>query len=965
MKLDHLLPGAITCLLIAPLQGQIAWDGGGANTLWTTPENWANDQAPALGNTYLASIGTVRSTDANTTTFAGDSLRVENGAILNLFRTNGGTYFVANHSIPGLTVSAAEIRPQSSNASIGHQLNTPVQFLGASKVNMNEPSGFTMRMFFNAAITGSGTLDFTRDTTGSTRSVQFTGDASGYAGNINFAGFDAAKNLTFDVNNAGGWGTGTVTVGNHGVLALNQGFSSAGAGIVVSGTNSRVNLPAAPVGIGALTQSNGVVAFEITKPTGATDPVADRLDLSGALAASGGKFVLDLKVVPLTGVPYTLVSYGTMATQPVIEIVDTANAAYEATINYGTGSNSTITVTFNEFSGVAGNLEWTGASDSIWDVDTTTNWKEGASATTFAEFDNVLFGNTPAGPEALVTLNAAVNPTTVTFDSTIDYRLSGAGAIAGITPLTKKGSGLAILATNNTYVGATEILAGTLQVGEGGATGSLGSGPVWNDGTLAFQRSNAVTQSVAIGGSGNLVQLGTGTLALTGNNGYTGTTTVSSGTLQIGDGSSNAPSNISSSSGLTVQNTAVLDLPRLHGSTPQTVTWNLPPLSMEDGSTLRFRALTGSNYHTVPANLTVSGNVAIESVLGGYSQGVTWTGTLSGSGDITFRSSGGNTSRELAFTQEASTYTGSWFVSHGSTYASVLRSSAPGALGSGTVYLSTRGQLATSVAGGLNSLAGVDLGEATSRLVIGADTVLPAVSGLGGTIAVNAGTLTLGAMGIPDAGDVSITAGAVLHLNFSGTDQVRDLILDGSMQAAGIWGAVGSGAEHETAAITGTGKLLVIGSDPFPAWVATYFPGSVDPAVIGKTADPDLDGQPNYLEFALNGHPANAAASGKLRGGMAAVGGANVLTLTLPVRDGAVFGGGGEKIAEKDGLRYRIQASESGLSDWAVPVVSEVTPALTEGLPVLDVGWSYRSFRSPGDVGSDPSDFIRAVVETL
>jgi hypothetical protein len=89
------------------------------------------------------------------------------------------------------------------------------------------------------------------------------------------------------------------------------------------------------------------------------------------------------------------------------------------------------------------------------------------------------------------------------------------------------------------------------------------------------------------------------------------------------------------------------------------------------------------------------------------------------------------------------------------------------------------------------------------------------------------------------------------------------------------------------------------------------------------------------------------------------------MTLTLPVRDGAVFSGTGEKIADKDGLRYRIQASESGLSDWATPAVTEVTPALSEGLPALDAGWTYRCFRSPGDTATDSSDFMRAVVDSL
>ena len=98
-------------------------------------------------------------------------------------------------------------------------------------------------------------------------------------------------------------------------------------------------------------------------------------------------------------------------------------------------------------------------------------------------------------------------------------------------------SGGVILAADNTYSGETRILAGaSLTVGEGGTAGTLGTGAVANEGILAFDRTDSVTTGNAISGTGRLIQKGSGELVLTGNNSYTGTTTIAAGTLTVGNG---------------------------------------------------------------------------------------------------------------------------------------------------------------------------------------------------------------------------------------------------------------------------------------------------------------------------------------------------------------------------------------------------------------------------------------------
>ncbi|HEY4202131.1 MAG TPA: autotransporter outer membrane beta-barrel domain-containing protein [Devosiaceae bacterium] len=122
---------------------------------------------------------------------------------------------------------------------------------------------------------------------------------------------------------------------------------------------------------------------------------------------------------------------------------------------------------------------------------------------------------------------------TLAFNRSNTYTFDG--IVSGAGDLHQDGTGTTVLRATNTYTGGTTITAGTLQLGDGGNSGSI-VGNVADEGTLAFNRNNAYTFSGIVSGTGALRQIGTGTTILTAANTYTGGTTITDGTLQLGDG---------------------------------------------------------------------------------------------------------------------------------------------------------------------------------------------------------------------------------------------------------------------------------------------------------------------------------------------------------------------------------------------------------------------------------------------
>ncbi len=205
----------------------------------------------------------------------------------------------------------------------------------------------------------------------------------------------------------------------------------------------------------------------------------------------------------------------------------------------------------------------------------------------------------------------------VTNNGTLAFDRSDAvtfgGVISGTGAVQHNGTGTTILTETNTYFGGTTISAGTLQIGAGGTTGWI-TGNVTNNGTFAFDRSDAVTFGGAISGTGALQQNGTGNLILSNTNAYSGATTVNAGTLSVNGSIASSAVTINSGGTLggngTVGSTTIASGGTLApGNSIGTITVN-GNLTFNSGSTYHIEVSPAAADHTnVTGSATLAGTV--------------------------------------------------------------------------------------------------------------------------------------------------------------------------------------------------------------------------------------------------------------------------------------------------------------------------------------------------------------------
>ena len=401
------------------------------------------------------------------------------------------------------------------------------------------------------------------------------------------------------------------------------------------------------------------------------------------------------------------------------------------------------------------------------------------------------------------TLSAGVDGLSTTFSGNI---VDGNDTVG----FNKQGSGTLILSGNNTYSQATTLSGGELNLGSATA---IGAGTInFNGGVLQYSASNRIDYSSqfstdpgqqykidtngqpvtlatdldSVGGS--LTKLGSGILTLTGNNTYSGTTTLSGGELNLG--SANAIG-----SGTIVFNGGALQY-SANNATDYSSQFSTAASQAYDIDTNGRNVTFASNLISSGGTFIKLGNEVLTLTGNNTYNGTT---TLSG-GELNLGSANAIGSGTIVFNGGALQYS----VSNNTDYSSQFSTAAAQAYD-----IDTNGRDVV-INTALNSVGG-----SLTKLGNGALTLSVADSYSGATT-ISGGKLILGNVGsISSTSDVSVASGAILDLN----DKSATI---GSLAGAGtvISGTAGSitlaaGADGSSTTFSGSiqdnGTTTIIG----------------------------------------------------------------------------------------------------------------------------------------------------------
>jgi fibronectin-binding autotransporter adhesin len=664
-----------------------------------------------------------------------------------------------------------------------------------------------------------------------------------------------------DSTNSGGLtknGTGTLTLSaantytgsttiNAGTLAVSGNIASSGlvinsGGIISPGTSAEAD----SFGTSSITINGGGYNWTLSSANGSAGTGYDQITSTGALTSSG------LMTVYAYGTPGDW--NGASSYDWDIFSANSVSGFSEANFalnldNFGIAAgNRTGTWSFTNPSGgiirlsyaVSGDPAWTGGSGN-WDTGFTPGVTEGAniafvgaggtatnniSTGTLATVGDIEFrsgagaytlaadvGAAGASGGAALTVNGSIiNDSTATQTINTDLAFAATrtiaanagnitigGAISGAGGLTKNGSNKLTLTASNTYTGDTTINTGTLEIGSGSTSGSLSSSSaITNNADLVFNRSNDLSVSNTIGGTGNLTKNGVGTLTLSGaSSSYSGTTTISAGTIQIGHANGlGTGGNITFSggglkygSGITtdlssrIKNSGSAILVDTNG---ESVTWGTALGSTNSGGLTK----NGAGNLTISATNTYTGGTTINGGTLAFTDG---TSSAIGNGTITI-----NNGSTLSLTK------GNF------TSQSIIFGSSGGGNLTTSISMRFTGSTISTTGGATNFISGNtwDVAGPTFNVADGTDDVDLQVSNLlnrQGVTKSGAGKLLLtNASNNLQANTITINAGA-LEIGASG--QLVSGSYAGNMTNNGIFIYSGTSAQTISGIISGSGAL--------------------------------------------------------------------------------------------------------------------------------------------------------------
>ena len=567
----------------------------------------------------------------------------------------------------------------------------------------------------------------TIDVTNAGTNLTISGAAAVTAGALNKRG---PGTLTFAGAN-GYTGLTTVTAGTL-VEGVNNALSSGGL-TVLGGT---FDLGAFNDSVGAVTLSGGTITGTTGILTG-TSYVMQNGAVNAILAGGGGLLKTTADTVTLsranTYTGATTINAGVLSANLL------ANGGVASSIGQSTSAAGNLVLG-------GGTLQYTGGT-----------------VTTNRDYTVI------AGTTSSIDVTAAATGLT----------LSGASA-ATTGGLTKLGSGTLTVTGNNQNTGVTTIRAGTLQVGNGGATGNLGTGAITDIATLVFNRNNALAVGNTISSFGAVTQAGTGTTTLAGANTYSGATAINAGTLAA----NNAAALGSTLNGTTVAAGATLEIVNGIALSAESLSISGTGVGAAGALVVTAGSASAAGPVTLSASSSIGGNGSL-TLTGTVNDAAAGTSTLTqiGSGTLTFANAVGATNALAGVTTSAGQVTaingGAVRTTGAQTYGSVVTTSAAATLtstgGGGITALNVNndfnGDLSLLTAGAANVVAANALSLGASSAGTLTAQTLSGNLALNGVITATAGgnSIVLAAAQdfINNAGAGALNAGAGRWLVYS------------------------------------------------------------------------------------------------------------------------------------------------------------------------------------------------------
>ncbi len=709
-------------------------------------------------------------------------------------------------------------------------------------------------------------------------------------------------------------------------------------GFSARGGDLTVNLGGAGADITFL---NTLAKTAATTSTSPTVTVTDATGIVVGMSITGAGIPADTVVSAVVGTTITLnkAASATAAAAALTFYAPTDVTRYNSSVLVLNGANATGKLTLVNGLALNGARRTLSVANGPLDVDAEVSGiinGSGSSSLTKSGTGTLLLSapNTYTGGTTIADSPGTANPLrisnstalgtgTLTIGSAGNTDRSRLELIGGITVANT----IATMASRSTAsqlnflnISGNNIISSGITVGSGGSHTSFQS----DAGTLTF--TGAINgRIINLSGAGNgafnnntftlgtngVTKSGTGTWTLKGTASYSGTTTISGGSLvaqrttqlALGTGAVS----VASGANLTITDHAG------GGQLAYANALTLAGSGINGGGALGF---FNSGLFNMSGPIAISGGTTIRTDPQGQTTAgtVTFTNVISGVDGLTLFSQGGAAGGRPGFALTApSTYTGSTVLSSsgintnpfvvtlsgGDNRLPVTTDLIFGGIPAGNVATFDK-SVTLALAGISQEVAGIATANSPATAggyrVVGASTTTatlvvnnPAavtfngVLGGGGTnqnnlaftkngvgnfslvgshtytgdTTVAGGNLEVDSAFFDDDSAVTVATGATLTLNTGTNDVVSALIIGNTPLGDGIYTAT---SPQTSGILLGSGSLEVIGGTPYDTFTA----GIANPADRGATDDPDADGIANGAEFVIGGNPAAGSDVGLL-----------------------------------------------------------------------------------------------------